>query len=84
MIAAETLGRGIKRIHVEATLKSGQTPNVPYRYDKTKYDYTYTVEDNTSNETRTWKDKMYFRPIGREEVNRNSLLEGHNNPGYDE
>lgn len=84
MIAAETLGRGIKSIHVEATLKTGQTPNVPYRYDKTKYDYTYTVEDNTSNETRTWKDKMYFRPIGREEINRNSLLEGHNNPGYDE
>lgn len=83
MIAPTTLGRGIKSIHVEAILKSGQTPNVPYRYDKTKYDYTYTVEDNTSNETRTWKDKMYFRPISRDEVNRNPKLEGKNNPGYE-
>jgi starch-binding outer membrane protein, SusD/RagB family len=80
MIAPETLGRGIKSIHVEATLKPGATPNVPYRFDKTKYNYTYTVEDNTSNETRKWNDKMYFRPIVRNEINRNSDLI--QNPGY--
>ncbi|HEX5168384.1 MAG TPA: RagB/SusD family nutrient uptake outer membrane protein [Cyclobacteriaceae bacterium] len=82
MIAPTTLGRGIKSIHVEATVKAGQTPNVPYRYDKTKYNYTYTVEDNTSNETRTWVDKMYYRPISRNEINRNDKLV--NNPGYSE
>jgi hypothetical protein len=81
MIAPATLGRGIKSIHISATLKSGQTPNVPYRFDKTKYDYTYTVEDNTSNETRTWADKMYFRPIPRDEVNINTKLI--QNPGYE-
>jgi starch-binding outer membrane protein, SusD/RagB family len=84
MIAATTLGRGIKDIHVEATLKVGITPNVPYRYDKAKYNYVYTVEDNTSNETRTWVNKMYYRPISRDEVNRNEKLKSTNtnNPGY--
>lgn len=82
MIAPTTLGRGIKSIHIEATLKGGQSPHVPYRYDKAKYDYDYTVEDNTSNETRTWVDKMYYRPISRNEINRNDKLV--NNPGYSE
>lgn len=84
MIPATTVGRGIKVIHVEATLKSGQTAHVPYRYDPAVYDYTYTVEDNTSNETRTWVDKMYYRPISRDEINRNEKLKGHNNPGYND
>ena len=39
MIAAETLGRGIKDINVTATLKDGQSPHVPYRHDKNVYDY---------------------------------------------
>jgi starch-binding outer membrane protein, SusD/RagB family len=81
MIAETTLGRGIKSIHIEAKLKAGATPNVPYRYDKTKYNYIYTVENNTSNETRTWVDKMYFRPIARDEMNRNDKLV--QNPGYE-
>lgn len=80
MIAPTTLGRGIKAINVTAKLKAGKTALVPYRYDKSVYDYTYTVEDNTSNETRTWVDKMYFRPISRDEVNRNDKLI--QNPGY--
>lgn len=80
LIAPATLGRGIKQINPEAKLKPGATPNVPYRYDKTKYDYTYTVADNTENERRTWKNKMYFRPISRDEINRNSKLI--QNPGY--
>ena len=80
MIAQATLGRGIKDMHVEANLKSAASPLVPYKYDKTVYDYVYTVEDNTSNETRTWVDKMYFRPIGRDEMNRNNKLI--QNPGY--
>ena len=80
MIAPTTLGRGIKSILVNATLKPGKTALVPYVYDKTVYNYTYVVQDETSNETRTWDDKMYFRPISRDEVNKNSKLI--NNPGY--
>ncbi len=80
MIAPETLGRGIKAINIQATLKPGATPHVPYRHDKTRYDYTYTVVDNTENETRRWDDKMYFRPISRDEMNRNDKLT--QNPGY--
>lgn len=79
MIAESTLGRGIKVIHVEAKLKPGQSPNVPYVYDRTKY--TYTVQDDTSNETRTWKDKMYYRPITRDEMNQNPKMV--QNPGYE-
>lgn len=82
MIAPTTLGRGIKITRVDATLKAGKTPLSPYKFDKTVYDYTYKVQNNTDNETRTWKDKMYFRPISRDEVNRNEKLKGHNNPDY--
>ena len=80
MIPAQTVGRGIKTIKINATLKVGQLPHVPYNYDKTVYNYTYTVVDNTENETRTWNDKMYYRPISREEVNKNDKLV--NNPGF--
>lgn len=76
----ETLHRGIKAINIQATLKAGQTPHVPYRHDKDVYDYTFTVVDNTENETRKWDDKMYFRPISRDEINRNDKLV--QNPGY--
>jgi starch-binding outer membrane protein, SusD/RagB family len=80
VIAPTTVGRGIKAINVEAKLKAGATPNVPYKYDKTKYTYIYTVEDNTSNETRKWNDKMYYRPISRDEIAKNAKLI--QNPGY--
>ncbi len=80
MIAPTTLGRGIKSIHVDGTLKPGKSALVPYKFDKSVYTYTYTVEDNTSNETRRWVDKMYFRPIERDEMNRNKSLV--QNPGY--
>lgn len=80
MIPAATVGRGIKAIKVTATLKPGKTALVPYRHDETVYDYTYTVVDNTENETRKWDDKMYYRPISRDEMSRNSLLV--QNPGY--
>lgn len=80
MIAGETLGRVIKTMKVEATLKPGATAHSPYKYDPAVYDYTYNVVDNTDNETRTWDDKMYFMPISRDEINRNDLLT--QNPGY--
>jgi hypothetical protein len=80
MIAPTTLGRGIKGINTNATLKPGKTALSPYRHDKTVYDYTYTVEDNTSNETRKWVDKMYYRVISRDELKRNTKLV--QNPGF--
>lgn len=80
LIPETTVGRGIKTINVDAKLKAGAAPNSPYRYDKSKYTYAYKVVDNTENETRVWKDKMYYRPISRDEINRNAKLI--QNPGY--
>ena len=82
MIPAQTVGRGIKAIKVTSTIKPGKSALVPYRFDKTVYNYTYTPVDNTENETRKWDDKMYYRPISRDEVKRNAKLEGKNNPSY--
>lgn len=81
LIAPETLGRGIEKINVTATLKPGKSPHVPYRHDKAVYDYTYEVQNETSIENRSWKDKMYYRPISRDEINKNELLV--QNPGYE-
>ena len=80
MIAAETLGRGIKVMQTSATVKGGETAHIPYRHDKAVYDYLYVPIDNTDNETRIWDDKMYYRVISRDEINRNDLLV--QNPGY--
>lgn len=80
MIPAQTVGRGIKAINVTANLKPGKSPLVPYRHDTDVYTYTYTPVDNTENETRTWDDKMYYRAISRDEINRNNKLV--NNPGF--
>jgi len=81
MIPQSTLGRGIKHMYVNAILKPGATPNSPYKYDKTKYNYTYTPQNNTENENRTWVDKMYYRPLSRNELSINSKLA--QNPGYE-
>jgi len=79
-LMGEQLGRGIKAINIIGMLKPGATPHVPYRHDKSRYTYTYEVFDNTENETRVWLDKMYYRPISRDEIQRNELLV--QNPGY--
>ena len=80
LIAPTTLGRGIEVVSVRATLKAGKSPHVPYRYDPDNYDYSYEVVNNTEVETRTWVDKMYYRPITRDEIQKNSQLV--QNPGY--
>jgi hypothetical protein len=80
LIAEETLGRIVQTIDIRATLRAGQTAHAPYMYDPAVYDYTYNVVENTENETRTWDNKMYYRPITRDEVSRNMLLV--QNPGY--
>lgn len=74
LIAPSTVGRGIKTINIVAKLKAGKSALVPYRYDKSVYDYTYKVVDNTENETRKWNDKMYYRPFSRDEISRNAKL----------
>jgi hypothetical protein len=80
MIAPTTLGRPIQEIYIEATLKPGKTALSPYRHDKTVYNYTYAPQLNTENESRKWDDKMYYRPLTRNEVSRNAKLV--QNPGY--
>ncbi|MBE7171117.1 MAG: RagB/SusD family nutrient uptake outer membrane protein [Williamsia sp.] len=80
MIATETLGRKLQFINVTGTLKAGATAPVPYRHDESVYKYNYITYFDNSLENRTWIDKMYFRPISRDEVNKNAKLV--QNPGY--
>ncbi len=80
MIAAPALGRKLVFINVVGTLKPAATAPSPYRHDENLYNYTYTPFTDISLENRTWLDKMYFRPISRDEVNQNSKLI--QNPGY--
>ncbi|NII23542.1 RagB/SusD family nutrient uptake outer membrane protein [Pseudoflavitalea sp. X16] len=79
MIAPTTLGRPITFISVVGNLKAGATAPSPYRYDESKYNYTYTPTAG-SQESRKWDDKMYFRPIPLDEMNTNTKLV--QNPGY--
>jgi hypothetical protein len=81
MIAPTTLGRKTTYIVVRGNLKAGQTATTPYKYDETKYLYTYTPTVDNSLENRNWLDKMYFLPISRDEVQKNSKLV--QNPGYE-
>ena len=81
MIAPQTLGRKTVYINVVGKLKPGQTASTPYVHDETKYDYTYTPTEVNSLENRIWVDKMYFRPISRDEMNKNAKLI--QNPGYE-
>lgn len=80
MIAPTTLGRKLQFISVTGKLKPGATAPVPYHHDETKYTYSYVTYFDNSLENRTWDDKMYYRPISRDEINRNSKLI--QNPGY--
>jgi hypothetical protein len=80
MIAPATLGRKLVYMSVTGMLKGGATAPSPYRRDETKYNYTYLPVEDNSLENRQWVDKMYFRPISRDEVNKNSKLV--QNPGY--
>ncbi|SEW40031.1 Starch-binding associating with outer membrane [Chitinophaga sp. YR573] len=78
MIAPATVGRSLKGINVTGKLKAGSKVTL-YKYDPTSYDYTYTPV-TLVNENRLWLDKMYFMPIQRDEMNRNSKLV--QNPGF--
>jgi hypothetical protein len=82
MIAPTTQGRKLVYIDVVAMLKPGQTAVTPYVHDESRYNYTYTPIEVNSLENRKWDDKMYFRPIPKEEMSTNSKLI--QNPGYDQ
>ena len=81
MIASTTLGRKLQFINVTGKLKAGGTAPVPYHRDESLYSYSYVTYIDNTLENRTWIDKMYFRPITRDEKNKNSKLI--QNPGYD-
>lgn len=80
MIAPTTLGRKLEFINVTGKLKPGATAPSPYHHDESKYTYQYVTYFDNSLENRTWDDKMYFRPISRDEINKNAKLI--QNPGY--
>ncbi len=80
MIAPQTLGQKVRIMLVTGKLKPGKTVPI-YRYDKSNYDYTYTVQNIEAGvENRKWDDKVYFPPIKLDEMNKNSKLI--QNPGY--
>ncbi len=81
MIANITLGRKANTISITGTLKPGASVSV-YRYDPELYNYVYKVVDiDPGKENRTWLDKMYYIPILRDELNRNTNLI--QNPGFE-
>ncbi|SDK84563.1 Starch-binding associating with outer membrane [Catalinimonas alkaloidigena] len=80
MIAPETLGQQAERIEIIGTLKPSAEVTL-YRYDPAQYNYEYTPQDiDPGIENRQWDDKMYYLPIHRDEMNRNTELV--QNPGY--
>ncbi len=80
LIAPATLGRKITFISVLGKFKPGKELSGLYKHDKSIYDYTYTPIVDQNHEDRTWVDKMYFRPINLDEINKNDKLV--QNPGY--
>jgi len=81
MIAPTTLSRKLTYINVIGKFKAGKSLAGTYKHDETIYDYTYTPIENIEHENRTWNDKMYFRPIVRDEMTKNNKLV--QNPGYE-
>lgn len=80
MIAPTTLGRKLAFINIVGKFKPGMSLSGKYKHDENIYDYTYTPYDDVAHENRIWADKMYFRPISRDEINKNTKLV--QNPGY--
>ena len=79
LIAEDTQGEPLMGVDVTANLLPGASPNEPYYYDPSTYEYLYEPVI-VPEESRMWNDKMFFRPIDRNEINRNASLV--QNPGY--
>jgi len=80
LIPETTVGRKLTFINIVGTFKTGQQLSGKYKYDETIYDYKYTPVTDDQHEKRTWINKMYYPPISRDEMNKNTLLI--QNPGY--
>ncbi|MEX0314375.1 MAG: RagB/SusD family nutrient uptake outer membrane protein [Allomuricauda sp.] len=73
-----SLDKQVQTVLIQATQKAGETVD-NYRYDPTKWDYTYQPTDIVF-ENRQWLDKVYFLPIDQTEIDKDpSLIQ---NPGY--
>lgn len=81
MIAPETNSKTLKGITVIGRLKPGKKASLPYVRDENTWDYTYYVIDLTYREGRKWDNKMYFAPISRDEIKRNTAMV--QNPGME-
>lgn len=81
MIAGEIGSKTLTGMTVFARLKAGKTANKPYIHNETVWDYHYYVRDLSFREKRKWDNKMYFAPITRDEIKRNSALK--QNPGME-
>jgi hypothetical protein len=79
MLASETNNKELTGITVFARLKAGKTQNRPYVHNEDTWDYHYYVRSLSFRENRKWDDKMYFAPIKRDELRRNTALV--QNPG---
>lgn len=80
MIAPNVI-REVTGIAIVARLKQGQSSQLPYIHDEKKWDYTYYVTDLSFRETRKWDNKLYFAPIKRDEIKRNTAIK--QNPGME-
>jgi hypothetical protein len=80
LIASETLGRKVSIVTITGKFKAGKSLSFPYAYNPTIYDYTYTPSEYNVLENRAWNNALYFRPITRDEINKNNQLI--QNPGY--
>jgi hypothetical protein len=80
MIPATTIAQKVQYISILGKLKPGKAVPI-YRYDPDSYTYEYDpLELDPGKENRAWDDKMYYLPVHRDEMNRNSKLI--QNPGY--
>jgi hypothetical protein len=86
MIAPVTNNKPLTGMTVFARFKPGKTASRPYVHNEDTWDYHYYVRDlsgvtpgSVRRELRKWDDKMYFAPISRDEIKRNSALV--QNPG---
>ncbi|WP_223709709.1 RagB/SusD family nutrient uptake outer membrane protein [Niabella beijingensis] len=80
LIPQETVGRKLTFINVVGNFKPGQQLANTYRHDNNIYNYTYTPVVNEAHENRKWLNKMYYAPLSRDEMNKNTSLV--QNPGY--
>ncbi|GHV49134.1 carbohydrate-binding protein [Bacteroidia bacterium] len=93
MIAPETNSKTLTGMTVFGLLKDGKKATKrPYIHNEDTWEYHYYVRDlsgsfpeangipaSVSREKRKWNDKMYFAPISRDEIKRNTTLV--QNPG---